>query len=44
MTRIFAAALALLAVAAFTAPASADCTPGHSAQTDGKTTDNTTGT
>jgi hypothetical protein len=32
MKRILAAAFALFAVAAFAGSASADCTPGHSAQ------------
>ena len=32
MKRVLAAALTVLALGAFTAPALADCSPGHSAQ------------
>ena len=43
MKKVFVAVLALSAFAAFAVPASADCSPGHSAQTDTKS-DAKTGT
>ncbi len=43
MKRVIAAVLALGALTAFAVPASADCSPGHTAQTDTKS-DAKTGT